>query len=255
MWVTIRFLFHPIIIFFTTYVSSFLPHVCSFCGSFPYLTSYPSHLCPHPGFISNFPPSYLSHLYPISVYSPLCDPHLLSVPSSRLILFCTTLNPSILCSTYGYVFSSLHLYLIMAPPVQDLFPFHLHLQPGFYTFTALSHPSFTAPLITSHLSLPLLSRFSTMPFKLRLKKTRQYNVLSRNVLVISVELLDKTTLECTLSADSTGQDCLHNVCQRLSLHQVRGMGGEGERRDGCREWERRVEWKDVERRKMEGKLY
>ncbi|XP_045598468.1 tyrosine-protein phosphatase non-receptor type 14 isoform X2 [Procambarus clarkii] len=63
-----------------------------------------------------------------------------------------------------------------------------------------------------------------MPFKLRLKKTRQYNVLSRNVLVISVELLDKTTLECTLSADSTGQDCLHNVCQRLSLHQPEFFG-------------------------------
>ncbi|KAK3871834.1 hypothetical protein Pcinc_023038 [Petrolisthes cinctipes] len=63
-----------------------------------------------------------------------------------------------------------------------------------------------------------------MPFKLRLRKTRQYNVLSRNVLVISVELLDKTTLECTLSADSTGQDCLHNVCQRLSLHQPEFFG-------------------------------
>ncbi|XP_071523847.1 tyrosine-protein phosphatase non-receptor type 14 isoform X2 [Panulirus ornatus] len=63
-----------------------------------------------------------------------------------------------------------------------------------------------------------------MPFKLRLKKTRQYNVVSRNVLVISVELLDKTTLECTLSADSTGQDCLHNVCQRLSLHQPEFFG-------------------------------
>ncbi|XP_042213495.1 tyrosine-protein phosphatase non-receptor type 14-like isoform X2 [Homarus americanus] len=63
-----------------------------------------------------------------------------------------------------------------------------------------------------------------MPFKLRLKKTRHYNVLSRNVLVISVELLDKTTLECTLSADSTGQDCLHNVFQRLSLHQPEFFG-------------------------------
>lgn len=49
-------------------------------------------------------------------------------------------------------------------------------------------------------------------------------MLSRNVLVISVELLDKTTLECTLSADSTGQDCLHNVCQRLSLHQPEFFG-------------------------------
>lgn len=60
-----------------------------------------------------------------------------------------------------------------------------------------------------------------MPFKLRIRKTRHYNVLSRNVLVLSVELIDKTTLECTLSADSTGLDCLHNVCQRLGLLQVR----------------------------------
>ena len=59
-----------------------------------------------------------------------------------------------------------------------------------------------------------------MPFKLRLKKTRQYNVVSRNVLVLSVELIDKTNLECTLSADSTGLDCLQNVCQRLNLQQV-----------------------------------
>ena len=60
-----------------------------------------------------------------------------------------------------------------------------------------------------------------MPFKLRLKKTRQYNVVSRNVLVLSIELVDKSTLECTMSADSTGHDCLHNVCQRLGLQQVR----------------------------------
>lgn len=73
--------------------------------------------------------------------------------------------------------------------------------------------------IPSPLTFPFVVQVK-MPFKLRLKKTRQYNVVSRNVLVISVELLDKTTLECTLSADSTGQDCLRNVCQRLSLHQV-----------------------------------
>ena len=59
-----------------------------------------------------------------------------------------------------------------------------------------------------------------MPFKLKLKKTRHYNVLSKNVLVLSIELIDKTNLECTLSADSTGLECLHNVCQQLGLQQV-----------------------------------
>lgn len=59
-----------------------------------------------------------------------------------------------------------------------------------------------------------------MPFKLRLKKSRQYNVVSKNLFVITVELLDHSLIECTLSADSTGQECLYNVCQRVGLHQV-----------------------------------
>uniref|UniRef100_T1JED7 protein-tyrosine-phosphatase n=1 Tax=Strigamia maritima TaxID=126957 RepID=T1JED7_STRMM len=63
-----------------------------------------------------------------------------------------------------------------------------------------------------------------MPFKLKLKKTRQYNVVSKNVFIISVELLDNTVVECTLTSDSTGQDCLSNVCQRLGLQQVEYFG-------------------------------
>jgi len=60
-----------------------------------------------------------------------------------------------------------------------------------------------------------------MPFpKLRLKKSRQqYNVASKSVFVITVELLDNAVLECTLSAESTGRDCMDNVCQRLGLQQ------------------------------------
>jgi len=60
----------------------------------------------------------------------------------------------------------------------------------------------------------------TMPFKLRLKKSRQYNVVSKSLYVICVELLDSTSIECTLSAESVGQECLDSVCQRLGLHQV-----------------------------------
>ncbi|GBM39059.1 Tyrosine-protein phosphatase non-receptor type 14 [Araneus ventricosus] len=63
-----------------------------------------------------------------------------------------------------------------------------------------------------------------MPFKLKLKKSRQYNVSSKNLFVLSVELLDNTTVECTLSAQSSGQECLNNVCQRLGLMQPQYFG-------------------------------
>nr|CAD7459231.1 unnamed protein product [Timema tahoe] len=63
-----------------------------------------------------------------------------------------------------------------------------------------------------------------MPFKLRLKKSRQYNVVSKSLFVICVELLDGTSIECTLSAESVGRECLDNVCQRLGLHQPEFFG-------------------------------
>ena len=60
-----------------------------------------------------------------------------------------------------------------------------------------------------------------MPFpKFNFKKSRQqYNVASKSVFVLTVELLDSAVLECTLSAESTGRDCMDNVCQRLGLRQ------------------------------------
>ncbi|XP_034253094.1 tyrosine-protein phosphatase non-receptor type 14 isoform X1 [Thrips palmi] len=63
-----------------------------------------------------------------------------------------------------------------------------------------------------------------MPFKLRLKKSRQYNVVSKSLFVICVELLDGGSMECTLSGESTGQECLDNVCQRLGLQQPEYFG-------------------------------
>ncbi|XP_074033210.1 protein tyrosine phosphatase non-receptor pez isoform X1 [Leptinotarsa decemlineata] len=63
-----------------------------------------------------------------------------------------------------------------------------------------------------------------MPFKLKLKKSRQYNVVSKSLFVISVEILDGTIVECTLSSDSTGQDCLDIVCQKLGLNQSKFFG-------------------------------
>ena len=53
-----------------------------------------------------------------------------------------------------------------------------------------------------------------------MKKSRQYNVVSKDLMVIRVELLDSTPVECTLSSESSGQECLDNVCQRFGIKQV-----------------------------------
>lgn len=63
-----------------------------------------------------------------------------------------------------------------------------------------------------------------MPFKLKFKKSRQYSVVSKSLFVISVEILDGTNVEYTLSSESTGQDCLDVVCQKLSLNQPKFFG-------------------------------
>ncbi|CAG9764235.1 unnamed protein product [Ceutorhynchus assimilis] len=63
-----------------------------------------------------------------------------------------------------------------------------------------------------------------MPFKLKLKKSRHYSVVSKSLFVISVEILDGTNVECTLSSESTGQDCLDVVCQKLGLNQPKFLG-------------------------------
>ena len=48
--------------------------------------------------------------------------------------------------------------------------------------------------------------------------------MSKNQYVICVELLDATSIECTLSIDSVGQECLNNVTQRLGLGQPEFFG-------------------------------
>ena len=69
-------------------------------------------------------------------------------------------------------------------------------------------------------------RVSKMPFKLRLKKSKQqYNVASKSVYVITVELLDNAQLECTLTSESTGRDCMSNVCQVLNSQLPLKSGG------------------------------
>ncbi|GAB0089160.1 tyrosine-protein phosphatase non-receptor type 14 [Sergentomyia squamirostris] len=63
-----------------------------------------------------------------------------------------------------------------------------------------------------------------MPFWKRSRQ--QYNVTSKNLFVISVEhLLDSSTfVDCTLDSESTGKECLANVCQRLSINQPEFFG-------------------------------
>lgn len=63
-----------------------------------------------------------------------------------------------------------------------------------------------------------------MPFKLRLKKSRQYNVVSKSLFVIGIELLDSTSVECTLATESLGRECLDNICQKLSFQQPEFFG-------------------------------
>lgn len=59
-----------------------------------------------------------------------------------------------------------------------------------------------------------------MPFRLMLRRTRRYNVLSKNYFVTRIRLLDSHVIECTLSVESTGQECLEAVAQRLELREV-----------------------------------
>lgn len=59
-----------------------------------------------------------------------------------------------------------------------------------------------------------------MPFRLKLRRTRRYNVLSKNYFVTRIRLHDSNVIECTLSVESTGQECLEAVAQRLELREV-----------------------------------
>lgn len=63
-----------------------------------------------------------------------------------------------------------------------------------------------------------------MPFRLKLRRTRRYNVLSKNYFVTRIQLLDNTVIECTLSVESTGQECLEAVAQRLELRETHYFG-------------------------------
>lgn len=58
-----------------------------------------------------------------------------------------------------------------------------------------------------------------------LEKTKPTNVIqSFDCFFISTVLDTPTTVDCTLSSESTGQECLENVCQRLSINQPEFFG-------------------------------
>ncbi|XP_074654164.1 tyrosine-protein phosphatase non-receptor type 21-like [Tubulanus polymorphus] len=63
-----------------------------------------------------------------------------------------------------------------------------------------------------------------MPFKLRLKRTRRYHVSSKNLYVVCVRLLDNAVIECTLTAESTGRECLENIAPRIELSELQYFG-------------------------------
>ncbi|KAF5891952.1 tyrosine-protein phosphatase non-receptor type 14, partial [Clarias magur] len=63
-----------------------------------------------------------------------------------------------------------------------------------------------------------------MPFRIKLPRTRRYNVLSKNCFVTRIQLLDNHMIECTLSVEGTGQECLEAVAQRLELRETHYFG-------------------------------
>uniref|UniRef100_A0A4W4GP82 FERM domain-containing protein n=1 Tax=Electrophorus electricus TaxID=8005 RepID=A0A4W4GP82_ELEEL len=63
-----------------------------------------------------------------------------------------------------------------------------------------------------------------MPFRIKLRRSRRYNVLSKNYFVTQIRLLDANVIECTLSVESTGQECLEAVAQRLELRETHYFG-------------------------------
>lgn len=59
-----------------------------------------------------------------------------------------------------------------------------------------------------------------LPFGLKLKRTRRYTVSSKSCLVARIHLLNNEFVEFTLSVESTGQESLEAVAQRLELREV-----------------------------------
>nr|CAB3265279.1 tyrosine-protein phosphatase non-receptor type 14-like [Phallusia mammillata] len=63
-----------------------------------------------------------------------------------------------------------------------------------------------------------------MPFGIKLKRTGRYILSHKNSFLIRVQLLDNSVMECTLTVENTGSDCLNAVAQKLELREIRYFG-------------------------------
>ncbi|XP_078505904.1 tyrosine-protein phosphatase non-receptor type 14 [Lissotriton helveticus] len=64
-----------------------------------------------------------------------------------------------------------------------------------------------------------------MPLKLpKFRRAKRYNVLNKNCFVTRIRLLDNSSIEWTLLLESTGQECLEAVAQRLELRETLYFG-------------------------------
>lgn len=63
-----------------------------------------------------------------------------------------------------------------------------------------------------------------MPLNFRPWRAKKYNVSTKNSYVVCIHLLDNRLLECTLTAESTGHECLENISQRIELTELEYFG-------------------------------
>ncbi|KAM5165445.1 tyrosine-protein phosphatase non-receptor type 14 [Mantella aurantiaca] len=63
-----------------------------------------------------------------------------------------------------------------------------------------------------------------MPFNFKLRRTKRYNVLSKNCFLGRIRLLNSCEIQCTLSMESPGLECLKAVAQRLELREIHYFG-------------------------------
>ena len=66
----------------------------------------------------------------------------------------------------------------------------------------------------------LVWRHIAMPLKNLFRSVKRYDVSTRNAYVVCILLLNGSLIECTLTSDSTGQECLQNIAQRINLNEV-----------------------------------
>jgi len=59
-----------------------------------------------------------------------------------------------------------------------------------------------------------------MPFGIRFKRTRRYDISSKNAYLVEVQMLDNSIMACSLTSESSGHECLDGVAQKIDLQEV-----------------------------------